>query len=224
MYISKKAIIVLSIILALGLSGIGVYAASSSQASTQVIQACVKGNGQLQLLNDGESCGKNEKLVTWNVVGPKGDKGDKGDPGVQGPKGDTGATGPQGPKGDTGAAGAAGATGATGPQGLKGDTGAAGAVGATGPQGPAGPGVKTITGIVMNDGSGSQGSGFTFVKQSDGIIKVTIPSGFSNLSIPFVTYGGTVVTWLLSGGVLEIYVQPATGGPNAFGFVVMEVK
>jgi hypothetical protein len=32
-----------------------------------------------------QQCEKNEQLITWNVVGPKGDKGD------------TEATGPQGP-------------------------------------------------------------------------------------------------------------------------------
>ncbi len=40
-------------------------------------------------------CGKEEKLVSWNIVGPqglKGDKGDNGEQGLQGPAGTVGGT------------------------------------------------------------------------------------------------------------------------------------
>jgi hypothetical protein len=257
MYISKKVLLFLTAVIILCLSGIGVYAASS-QGNTEVLQACVKKNGELRLLmnvdknqpdDKNQPCEKNEQLITWNVVGPKGDKGDTGatgPQGAQGPKGDTGATGAigpqgaQGPKGDTGATGA---TGLQGPQGPKGDTGITGAIGpqgpkgdfgatgATGPQGvkgdtgPAGPGVKTKTGLVFNtNGNIIAGSGFTSIKQNDGTIKVSIPAGtFDNLYIPFVTFGGTVAGWSLSGGAMDIYVVPTTG-TNSFGFSLQEVK
>jgi hypothetical protein len=52
-----------------------------------------------------QQCEKNEQLITWNVVGPKGDKGDTGATGLQGaqgPIGDTGATGATGLKGSKG--------------------------------------------------------------------------------------------------------------------------
>src|SRR4051812_11003045 len=98
-------------------------ATASVPDANGVIHACYSvQNGRLRineaanpklpdcLLND-------EKALSWNQTGPKGDKGDTGatgPTGAQGPKGDTGATGPsgaQGPKGDTGAAGPTGGPG-----------------------------------------------------------------------------------------------------------------
>ncbi|MFC4776010.1 tail fiber protein [Paenibacillus sp. GCM10023252] len=147
MYISKKTIGILTALVVLLFSGIGVYAATSSSKPTSTIQACVKDNGTLRLVSSATVCYKSEKRVSWNVVGPKGDPGIAGPQGLTGATGKTGAQGPKGTKGDTGAVGATGATGpqgaigpagpagAAGPQGPRGDAGTAGV---TGPQGPAG--------------------------------------------------------------------------------------
>ncbi|EFM08618.1 Collagen triple helix repeat protein [Paenibacillus curdlanolyticus YK9] len=154
MYVNKKAFIIIAAVIILCLSGIGVYAATSQPVTTtQVLQACVKKDGSMRLLlptatkasssADSKkqepakpSCAKTEQLISWNVVGPKGDAGAAGATGAKGTKGDTGAvgaTGATGAKGDTGAAGATGATG------TKGDTGAAGPQGPQGIQGETGP-------------------------------------------------------------------------------------
>ena len=77
--------------------------------------------GDMRLVTDASQCQRDEKAITFNQQGPKGDAGL------------TGATGP------TGATGVAGATGTTGPTGPKGPTG---------PQGPTGPtGVSVVTAL-----------------------------------------------------------------------------
>ncbi|MWC29413.1 collagen-like protein [Paenibacillus sp. MMS18-CY102] len=186
MYINKKAFIIVTAIILLCMSGIGVYAATSQPATkTQVLQACVKKDGTMRLLlpaatktassSDKKSkeattpsCSKTEQLISWNVGGPKGDTGATGATGTQGTKGDTGAAGAKGAEGDRGATGATGTkgdTGATGAAGAKGDTGAVGpagpqgAQGDTGAVGPAGPqGAQGDTGAVGPAGpQGPQG-------------------------------------------------------------------
>jgi hypothetical protein len=139
-----------------------------------VINACVKDNGQVRIVNQASDCKNQETYIYWNIVGPQGPKGDtgatglQGAQGLQGPKGDkgdtgdTGAIGPQGLQGDKGNKGDTGETGAIGPQGLqgekgnKGDTGETGAIGPQGLQGDKGD--KGDTGAVGPAGQqGPQG-------------------------------------------------------------------
>ena len=58
--------------------------------SDDVINACMKKNGNLRVIDEGEACRRNEQPLFWNVQGPQGE---------QGPKGDTGDQGPEGPPG-----------------------------------------------------------------------------------------------------------------------------
>ena len=111
----KKTYVILIIsIAAVGLS-IGLW--SYSRATGDTISVCVKKSGLVYVIGDGfrrSDCGKNDKLLTWNIQGPKGDKGDKGDPGIQGS------------------------------QGAKGEKGDPGPTGSLGPQGPAGPSLRVL--------------------------------------------------------------------------------
>lgn len=94
-----------------------------------VINACVKSNGDVRIVNQASDCKNNETYLQWNITGQQGSKGDTGAQGPQGLTGPTGAAGSQGP---------AGPKGDTGVQGPKGDTGAQGQAGAPGLQGPKG--------------------------------------------------------------------------------------
>jgi hypothetical protein len=100
-----------------------------THGKTTTINACVKRDGTIRIVDAGARCAGSEQPLTWNVQGPQGPKGDTG---ARGPKGDTG---PQGRKGDTGPQGL---KGDTGPQGLKGDTGPQGVQGEPGTPGPKG--------------------------------------------------------------------------------------
>ena len=120
-----------------------------------VIYGCYdKSSGRLRIVDAERRCGGDERSVTWNDRGRRGDigaKGVDGRPGPAGPKGDVGPAGPTGAKGDdgvpgpAGAAGPAGSDGQSGPQGLigpdgpPGRDGSAGPRGASGPEGPPGP-------------------------------------------------------------------------------------
>ncbi len=121
---SKKAYLTYAIAAILG------TVAVPSFADDDVITACVKRNGVLRIVGEGETCNGNESPLSLNVQGPQGPQGLDGPVGPQGPEG------PAGPKGDPGGLGPAGPQGATGPQGL---TGPQGNTGPAGPQGPAGP-------------------------------------------------------------------------------------
>jgi hypothetical protein len=147
-----------------------IYSLPVAAQAPAEIRACVhNGNNQLRLLAAGQSCANNERLVTWNLQGPKGDKGDTGATGATGARGETG---PQGPQGVAGKDGVPGAPGATGPQGPSGDQGAPGkdgrdgidgrdgTPGNVGPQGPAGQdGRDGVPGNVGPEGpQGGQGS------------------------------------------------------------------
>lgn len=117
----------------------------ATNAAENTVYACVHKNGNPTLVAEGTACKPNETLVSWNIVGPRGEKGDTGPQGPQGPQGETGLqgpqgeTGPQGPQGPRGENGPQGETGPQGPQGEKGEKGDTGATGPTGPQGPQGP-------------------------------------------------------------------------------------
>jgi hypothetical protein len=114
-----------------------------------VIHGCYdKSSGRLRVVDAERRCGDDERSITWNDRGRRGETGAKGAdgrPGPAGPKGDVGPPGPSGPKGDdglpgpAGAAGPAGADGQPGPQGLMGPDGPPGRDGPAGPRGAAGP-------------------------------------------------------------------------------------
>ena len=108
-----------------------------------VIHGCYdKSSGRLRIVDLGKKCGGDERSITWNERGRRGEAGARGAdgrPGPAGPKGDTGPAGLPGPRGEDGRPGPAGADGQPGPQGLTGPDGPPGRDGAPGPRGPAGP-------------------------------------------------------------------------------------
>jgi hypothetical protein len=121
----------------------------ATTASAQTVRACVSSpNGRVRLTSGG--CRPNERLIEWNVQGPRGPEGPQGPMGPQGLAGAQGAQGlrgADGPQGLAGAQGAQGLRGADGSQGLAGAQGAQGLRGADGPQGLAGAqGAKGLTG------------------------------------------------------------------------------
>jgi collagen triple helix repeat protein len=109
----------------------------ATTASAQTVRACVSSpNGRVRLTSGG--CRPNERLIEWNVQGPRGPEGPQGPMGPQGPAGPKGAQGLRGADGPQGLAGAQGLRGADGPQGPAGAQGAQGLRGADGAQGLAG--------------------------------------------------------------------------------------
>jgi hypothetical protein len=111
-----------------------------------VIHACAGPQGKLRLADAHGSCRRNERAVSWQQ------KGVKGDPGPAGPVGPSGPTGPAGPAGPQGEQGPAG------PAGPKGDTGTTGPAGPQGPQGPPGPGTTSLdalAGLPCHGGTGA---------------------------------------------------------------------
>ena len=103
---------------------------SSGNVSVAITVCVHAGNNQLRLIGISDKCASNERMVTWNTVGPRGPQGNTG---PQGPKGDIGPVGPVGPIGPRGF------NGNIGPAGPKGDPGMAGALGPVGPVGNIGP-------------------------------------------------------------------------------------
>jgi len=86
------------------------------QVAPGTITACVRNRADIvRIIDPGETCGRNETRVTWNVTGPQGPKGDAGAPGATGPAGPIGPAGPHGPAGPAGPAGPKGDTGPAGP-------------------------------------------------------------------------------------------------------------
>lgn len=164
--LKKRFLIILGLVLLLlGTSATWVFAQVVS--SDGVIYACMNPNdGEIRIVSDPESCKKNEGLLSWNIMGPKGDKGDPGEAGPAGPEGPAGkdgATGPAGPAGTNGlacwdlsgdgiqdavedtnqdgrwdAADCKGEQGLQGIQGVQGEAGPEGLVGPIGPQGEPG--------------------------------------------------------------------------------------
>lgn len=96
--------------------------------SNAEITICVTKDGTTHMIGNNfkrDDCKKNEKLVTFNVQGPKGDTGAmglKGDIGANGLQGIAGLIGAKGEKGDKGDPGLDGAKGEVGSQGSKGDS------------------------------------------------------------------------------------------------------
>jgi hypothetical protein len=72
-------------------AGFATLAHGSTSAENGVIVGCQKrGKGFLRVVQNAESCKKNERVIIWNVSGP---------PGPPGPEGPAGPAGPQGPPG-----------------------------------------------------------------------------------------------------------------------------
>jgi hypothetical protein len=109
------------------------------QASTGVINACVKKKGgDVRVVGSAGACRRGETRLSWNAQGLAGARGAEGAVGAPGPAGPAGAIGAAGPKGDAGAPGAVGPAGAAGPKG---------ATGAQGPAGPALPSLESLDGV-----------------------------------------------------------------------------
>ena len=154
-----------------------------------VINACmIPSDGTIRIVADPAQCKKNETVLSWNIMGPKGDKGDPGEPGAAGPTGETGlacwdldgdhaqdtsedinqdgAWDAADCRGVTGEAGEAGPQGVQGEQGVVGPQGEPGPVGMSGPTGPQGEqglqgpaGVQGEPGVAGPSGpQGEQGS------------------------------------------------------------------
>jgi hypothetical protein len=71
------------------------------------IRACVNPAGHVRLIGRGEDCRHQERLVVWNVRGPRGAQGEPGAAGPEGPEGPQGPEGPEGPQGPEGPEGPA---------------------------------------------------------------------------------------------------------------------
>jgi Collagen triple helix repeat (20 copies) len=84
-------------------------------AQNDAIEACVRSNGEIRIVEAAGDCKNSETPLTWSITGPVGPQGPQGDPGPQGPEGPAGPAGPQGPEGAEGPQGPVGPTGPTGP-------------------------------------------------------------------------------------------------------------
>lgn len=73
---------------------------SAVAEDTVTYYACVNDkNGSINIINEEETCKKNESRISWNEQGPKGDQGEIGPEGPAGPQGDQGIQGEQGNNG-----------------------------------------------------------------------------------------------------------------------------
>lgn len=109
--LGRKGVVTLgAIVVALAVAASIGYAAIPD--SSGVIHGCynqaANPSGALRVIDTdaGAKCAKNEKALTWNQQGPKGDQGDTGPAGPTGPEGPTGPAGPTGPEGPAGGSGA----------------------------------------------------------------------------------------------------------------------
>lgn len=91
------------------LIGAGV-AYAAIPGSDGVIHSCFNPSGQLRVIDatTGATCAKNEKALTFNQTGPKGDQGN---PGIQGTPGTNGTNGTNGTDGTNGVNGTNGVSG-----------------------------------------------------------------------------------------------------------------
>jgi hypothetical protein len=100
---------------ALGVATVAAVAAPAPAYADgpDTITACVSREGRIRVISlrelsdvsrkrDSSPCRRGERLLIWNVVGPRGPAGPIG---PQGPQGVPGPEGPQGPQGDPGPAG-----------------------------------------------------------------------------------------------------------------------
>ena len=95
---SRTAKIALPTVAALGAGG--AFAAAAIPGADGTITGCYTSaggqQGNLRVIDDGQTCNKNETQIKWNQKGVPGDRG------PEGPAGPQGQTGPQGPAGANG--------------------------------------------------------------------------------------------------------------------------
>src|SRR3954466_4915677 len=94
----RTAKIALPTVAALGAGG--ALAAAAIPGADGTIAGCyatsVGQQGNLRVIDEGQSCGKTETQITWNQKGVKGDRGPEGPQGPQGPQGTQGPAGANG--------------------------------------------------------------------------------------------------------------------------------
>jgi type VI secretion system secreted protein Hcp len=95
---SRTAKIALPTVAALGAGG--AFAAAAIPGADGTITGCYTSaggvQGNLRVIDEGETCGRNETQIKWNQKGQQGDRG------PEGPQGPQGQAGPQGPAGANG--------------------------------------------------------------------------------------------------------------------------
>src|SRR3954447_15043899 len=91
----RTAKIALPTVAALGAGG--ALAAAAIPGADGTITGCYAASGgqqgNLRVIDEGQSCGKGETQITWNQKGVQGDRGPEGPQGPQGPQGTAGANG-----------------------------------------------------------------------------------------------------------------------------------
>jgi len=93
----KKTTVIL--IISIAVIGLTIGLWTYTQATGSTISICANKTGFVYMVGQGfmsNNCLKNDKLITWNVQGPKGDPGAQGLQGIQGEKGDKGDQGDPG--------------------------------------------------------------------------------------------------------------------------------
>jgi hypothetical protein len=81
-----------------------------SSVTNNQITACVNRDGGIRIITGNKTCTNKENILSWNMIGPKGDTGTQGPVGLTGATstiaGPVGPQGPVGPKGDSATNGA----------------------------------------------------------------------------------------------------------------------
>jgi hypothetical protein len=210
--LNKRFFIVLGLVLFL-LSTSVTWAFAISGDGT--IYACVNSNdGTIRIVSNSTSCKKTERLLSWNITGPKGDKGDPGlavtnglscwdlnGNGIRDAVEDTNQDGKWDAadcKGEQGLQGIQGVQGEAGPMGQQGEPGAAGSQGPQGPQGEPGQGVASLDdlqGIACHQGSQMAGM-MDISYDSTGLVTMRcIPSAMTPLNVTIAGSGrGKVIS------------------------------
>lgn len=83
--LARRPTAIVALIVAAGVIGGAAFAAQKSSrhiATTGVIQACVKDNGQPRIVGSLAECKKNDQGISWNIIGPQGPQGIQGVPGI----------------------------------------------------------------------------------------------------------------------------------------------
>lgn len=106
----------LTLVIAASVGG-AIAVASAPRTTANAIRACVRKDGHVRIVRAAGACHKNERAVSWNAQGPRGQPGPTGPAGADGARGADGAAGPAGPQGPSGP------PGLRGPPGPKGEPG-----------------------------------------------------------------------------------------------------
>ena len=92
----RRILIGAAFVAVLAAAGTTYALAASGASTTQTINACVSGNGDIRLVSAAANCRHNESPISWNTVGPTGLTGPAGAAGRDGRDGQTGPAGPAG--------------------------------------------------------------------------------------------------------------------------------